>query len=177
LPKYGLSSILNDTVRSNYFQITIMQTYYELQNLSCGLMIQQYTIGKKYGKYVCDSALQTCLFSEEVKDNLFFIKKHIPNQVKFDYIYSDFKNNELNETSKSVIETLCQPMVSIVAEKSFLVLPDAEDFSETAALFLLKTIQTPLAIAVVPNDWYLGVKRRLKNILKLLGNNASFLTS
>jgi len=153
-----------------------MQTYYELQNLSCGLMIQQYTIGKKDGKYVCDSALQTCLFSEEAKNNLFFIKKHIPTQVKFDYLYSNFKNNELNETDKTVIETLCQPMVSIVAEKSFAVLPNAEDFSEIAALFLLKTIQTPRAIAIVPNAWYLGVKRKLKNISKLLGNNASFLT-
>ena len=154
-----------------------MQTYYELQSLSCGLMIQQYTIDKKNGKYVCDSTLQTCLFSEEVKDNLFFIKKHIPNQVKFDYLYSGFKNNELNETNKTIIETLCQPLVSIVTEKSFLVLPSAVDFSEIAALFLLKTIQTPRAIAVVPNAWYLGLKRKLKNISKLLSNNALFFTS
>ena len=128
-----------------------MQTYYELQSLSCGLMIQQYTIDKKQGKYVCDSTLQTCLFSEEVKDNLFFIKKSIPQKIKFDYFYSNFKNNELNETSKTIIETLCQPMVSIVAEKSFSILPNAENFSEIAALFLLKTIQTPRTIAIVPN--------------------------
>jgi len=120
-----------------------MQTYYELQNLSCGLMIQQYTIDKKNGKYICDSTLQTCLFSEEAKDNLFFIKKHIPTQVKFDYFYSGFKNNAFNETNKTVIETLCQPMVSIVAEKSFSVLPNAEDFSEAIAQFLLKTIGNP----------------------------------
>ena len=152
-----------------------MQTYYELQNLSCGLMIRQYTIEKKQGQYVCDSTLQTCLFSQEIKDNLFFIKKSIPQKIKFDYFYSNFKNNELNETSKTIIETLCQPMVSIVAEKSFSVLPNAEDFSETAALFLLKTIQTPRAIAIVPNAWYLGIKRKLKNISKLLGSGASFL--
>ena len=154
-----------------------MQTYYELQNLSCGLMIQQYTIGKKDGKYICDSALQTCLFSEEVKDNLFFIKKHIPTQVKFDYLYSGFKNNELNETSKVLIETLCQPLVSIVTEKSFLVLPNAEDFSEIAASFLLKTIKTPRAIAIVPNFWYFGIQKKLKEISKILGNEGSFLTT
>lgn len=154
-----------------------MQTYYELQNLSCGLMIQQYTIEKKQGQYFCDSTLQTCLFSEEAKDNLFFIKKSIPQKIKFDYFYSDCKNNELSETSKTVIETLCQPMVSIVTEKSFSVLPNAEDFSESAALFLLKTIQTPRTIAIVPNAWYLGVKRKLKNISKILGNSTPFLTS
>jgi len=154
-----------------------MQTYYELQNLSCGLMIQQYTIGKKHGKYVCDSALQTCLFSEEAKNNLFFIKKHIPTQLKFDFFYSDFKENESKEMKKNIIETLCHPMVSIVTEKSFSILPSAIGFSETAASFLLKTIKTPRTIAVVPNFWYFGIQKKFKEISKILGNEGAFLTT
>jgi hypothetical protein len=153
-----------------------MQTYYELQDLSDGLIIQQYTIGKQSGRYTCDSDVQVCLFPEDSKGNLFFIKKHMPHKIKFDYFYSDL-NSSLNETNKTLIEKLCQPQVSLLSESSFHLLPNSESFSETAALFLLKTIQTPRALALVPNAWYLGVKKRLKSISKFLENNSSFLIS
>ena len=152
-----------------------MQTYYELQNLSYGLMIQQYTIGKKQGQYICDSSLQTCLLSEQSQDKLELIKKHIPQKFKFDYFY--FSDDGLSNNTKNTVDIFCQPKVQIFAEKSFLTLPQANDFNEKIAIFLLTTIKTPKTLAVVPNACYVGIQRKMKKILEILGNSNLFLTT